>query len=90
MLGSGAVTKTTFQRKVDKTTGILTISGAATVSGTVLNYVYDPVLGICDQNNLIASYTISGTANYKAQFTPDTQSVTKAYIFQWMHISFNQ
>jgi hypothetical protein len=89
MLGSGAVTKTTFQKKLDKSSGTLTVSGLATVSGTVLNYGNDP-FGNCDQTNLIATYTISGTANYTAQFTPDPQSVNKAYTFQWMHISFNQ
>lgn len=89
MLGGGAVTKTMFQKKIDKTTGTLTISGLATVSGTVLNYANDP-FGNCDQTNLIATYNLSGTGNYMAQFTPDPNSTTKAYIFQWMHISFNE
>jgi hypothetical protein len=87
MEGGGTVTKTTFQHRLTK--GILTVRGTATVSGSILNYPSDPILG-CDTTNLIATYTISGTANYTAQFTLDTQSGTGDYLFQWMHISFNK
>jgi len=89
MQGGGTVTKKTLQHTLNKTTGILTLRGTATVSGSIMDYSYD-VFGLCDDTNLIASYMITGTANYTAQFILDTQSGRGDYIFQWMHISFTQ
>ena len=88
MLGAGRVTKTSFKHKLDSGTGILIVKGTATVSGSILNYPYGDYG--CDLNNLIASYAISGKANYVAQFSLDTGPGLGNYIFQWMHISFNQ